>query len=127
MTKNIIPTLLYKGQKDGISSYAGVIDNTVLAKTLVDVMTVQGGKITEQDKQDLAQTLQGVVIQTNFSIDNKRQMSALALTATFKDKKIEDDVVSGSVTLDIQTSPKIVPITAPKNAKDINELLQQGL
>lgn len=123
-TKNVLPTLLYNGQKDGISTYSGVIDNTALANTLVDVITAQGETITEQDKKDLAESLQGIVMRTTFSLDEKKQLSALALTATFRDKELDNDIISGSVTLNVTNSSKISPITAPKNARDANTFFQ---
>ncbi len=78
--------------------------------------------MTESDKEELRTMLQGVIIQSDFTIDTYKKLSHTVTTVSMKNKKIDDDTLNGVITIDITTSSNIHPILAPETSHDISEI-----
>ncbi|MEI6711210.1 MAG: hypothetical protein WCK88_03075 [bacterium] len=50
---NIIPSLIYEGQKKGVSTYTGTIDNDTLVTALASIAATQGKTVSASDILDM--------------------------------------------------------------------------
>ena len=66
--------------------------------------------------------LQGVTVQTEFSLDAKKTFSTIIIMTSLKDKKVDTDILNGSITFTLNISSVAEPIAPPDNARDIREI-----
>lgn len=93
-----------------------------LVEMIASTAQLQGDIMTEADKKELQDIVKDLIIQSDFTVDANEKISHLMTTVTMKNKIIDEDILNGSFTMSLATSPNIHPILVPETSHDMSKI-----